>query len=68
VGESNLRLFISEYYKRLVGPPEQNHFSLLEDINSDIPKLSIDESNILIADWHLGQMDSPQNSIRNFGR
>jgi hypothetical protein len=23
----------------------------LEDINSDIPKLSIDESNILIADF-----------------
>jgi hypothetical protein len=51
VGESNLRLFITEYYKRLFGPPEQNHFSSLEDINSDIPQLSIDESNILVVDF-----------------
>jgi hypothetical protein len=51
VGESNIRMFITEYYKRLFGPPDQNHFSLLEDISSDIPQLSADESNILVADF-----------------
>jgi hypothetical protein len=43
VGETNLRLFITEYYKQLFGPPNQNHLSLLEDINSDIPQLSADD-------------------------
>jgi hypothetical protein len=51
VEESNLKLFVTEYYKRLFGPPEQNHFSLLEDINSDIPQLSVDESNIMVANF-----------------
>jgi hypothetical protein len=51
VGEVNLRLFISKYYKKLFGPPETNHFSMMEEINSDIPQVSVDESNILTAEF-----------------
>jgi hypothetical protein len=31
IGEENLKVFISEYYKGLFGAPPQNHFTLLEE-------------------------------------
>jgi hypothetical protein len=37
IGEENLKVFISEYYKGLFGAPPQNHFTLLEDRINDIP-------------------------------
>jgi hypothetical protein len=41
VGEANLRVFISEYYKKLFGAPIPNYFSMLEKNNEDIPASSI---------------------------
>ena len=35
VGESNLRTFISEYYKRLFGPPAPNNVTLDESFRTD---------------------------------
>jgi hypothetical protein len=37
IGEENLKVFISEYYKGLFGAPPQNHFTLLEERVDDIP-------------------------------
>jgi hypothetical protein len=51
IGEENLKVFISEYYKGLFGAPPQNHFTLLEDRIDDIPQLSSDEKNLLSADF-----------------
>jgi hypothetical protein len=51
VGEENLKVFISEYYKGLFGAPPENHFTLLEGRIEDIPQLSSDEKNLLSADF-----------------
>jgi hypothetical protein len=51
IGEENLKVFISEYYKGLFGAPPQNHFTLLEDRIDDIPQLSCEEKNVLSADF-----------------
>jgi hypothetical protein len=50
LGEENLKVFITEYYKKLFGAPTKNNFSMREDVISDIPQLSSQENNILIAD------------------
>jgi hypothetical protein len=51
-----LRVLISEYYINLFGEPEQNYFSSVEDNNEDILQLSIDESNILTADFDIDEV------------
>jgi hypothetical protein len=51
VGEENIRVYISEYYKNLFGPPVDNSFTLVESENSDIPQVSPEENSILIADF-----------------
>jgi hypothetical protein len=51
IGEKNLKVFISGYYKGLFGAPPQNSFTLLEDRIEDIPQLSSKEKNVLSADF-----------------
>ena len=36
MGENNLKVYISEYYKTLLGPPAQDNVSLVEKINYDL--------------------------------
>jgi hypothetical protein len=40
VGDDNLKNYISEYYKKLFGAPEQNTFSMMEECVADVPQLS----------------------------
>ena len=47
VGDDNLKRYISEYYKKLFGPSEPNNFSLVENENDDIPKLTLEENEVL---------------------
>ena len=47
MGENNLKVYISEYYKTLFGPPAQNNISLVEEMNYDLPQISPQENNIL---------------------
>jgi hypothetical protein len=47
VGDENLKVFISEYYKKLFGAPVQNNFSLNHDTHSDIPQVSREENVML---------------------
>jgi hypothetical protein len=51
IGEENLKVFISEYYKGLFGAPNTNHFNLMEDRIEDIPQLSSEEKELLSADF-----------------
>jgi mannosylglycoprotein endo-beta-mannosidase len=51
VGEENLKVYITEYYKKLFGAPAPSDFSLDESRTDDIPKLSLDEKSILAADF-----------------
>jgi hypothetical protein len=51
IGQENFKKYISEYYKSLFGTPAASNFSLVEDLNDDIPQLTQDENNILTAEF-----------------
>jgi hypothetical protein len=37
VGEENLEVYITEYYKKIFGAPAKNNFTTQEDVIADIP-------------------------------
>jgi hypothetical protein len=49
VGDANLKVFITDYYKSLFGPHIQNSFSLDETLRHDIPQVSEEENEVLVA-------------------
>jgi hypothetical protein len=49
VGDANLKDYITNYYKRLFGPHLQNSFSLDENLRHDIPQVSAEENEVLVA-------------------
>jgi hypothetical protein len=49
VGEENLKVFITEYYKKLFGEPAKNSVVMREDMVEDVPQLSPNENDILTA-------------------
>jgi hypothetical protein len=51
VGENNLKVFITENCKKLFGAPAKNNFTLREDLVADIPQLTQEENDILIAEF-----------------
>jgi hypothetical protein len=51
-----LRVYISEYYKKLFGSPEPSSVVLDEDRIVDIPQLSADENRVLIANFSMEEV------------
>ena len=49
LGQENLKLYITEYYMQLFGPPEDNCVSLDESRIEDVPQLATEENDILTA-------------------
>ena len=49
VGQDNLKLYITEYYKQLFGPPEDSCVSLNESRIEDVPQLTANDNDILVA-------------------
>jgi hypothetical protein len=49
VGQQNLKVFITEYYKKLFGAPVANFFNIREEVTHDIPQLSQEENSILAS-------------------
>ena len=49
VGDDNLKVYITEYYKRLFGEPNKNNFRLQENFANDIPQLNEEENIILTS-------------------
>ena len=49
VGDTNLKDYITEYYKGLFGPHVQNSFSMDETLRHDIPQVSVEENEVLVA-------------------
>jgi hypothetical protein len=47
VGDDNLKIYITEYYKKLFGAPAHTSFSMMENHVTDIPQLTPEENNIL---------------------
>jgi hypothetical protein len=53
VGDDNLRVYISEYYKKLFGNPEPSSVVLDESIIDDIPQLLAEENRVLIENFSM---------------
>ena len=51
MGYNNLKIFITEYYKRLFGEPTPYNFSLDESKVDDLPQISSAENNILTSEF-----------------
>ena len=49
VGDEQLKSYITDYYKGLFGPSEDNTISLQENLTDDIPQVSSAENDILIS-------------------
>jgi hypothetical protein len=58
VGDDNLRVYISEYYKKLFGNPEPSSVSLDEDRTDAIPQLSAEENNLLTVNFSMEEIRS----------
>jgi hypothetical protein len=52
VGDANLKYYITDYYKRLFGYHIQNSFSLDETLRHDIPQVSEEENEVLVAPFN----------------
>ena len=48
-GQTELKQYITDYYKTLFGPPEDSHMTLDEDRIGDIPQVSTEENAFLTA-------------------
>ena len=75
--------YITDYYKRLFGPHFQNSFSLDETLRHDIPQVSEEENEVLVAPFSEEEVKMtifdmeynkapgpdgfPQNFINSFG-
>ena len=46
-----MKVFISEYYKKLFGKPEPSNLLMNEDVTVDMPQFSNDENDMLTADF-----------------
>jgi hypothetical protein len=51
INSDRLKCHITNYYKNLFGIPEQTEITLMEDQIHDIPQVSDEENEILIADF-----------------
>ena len=49
VGDEQLKSYITDYYKGLFGPSEDNTISLQENLTDDIPQVSSAENDTLIS-------------------
>ena len=47
VGQENIKVYVSKFYKKLFGASATNNFSLIETKNHDMPQLSSQENEIL---------------------
>jgi mannosylglycoprotein endo-beta-mannosidase len=50
-GQDNLKQYITNYYKNLFGAPEEGNFSMDESRTDDIPQVSVEENNLLTAEY-----------------
>jgi hypothetical protein len=51
-----LKNYITDYYKGLFGPHTQNSFSIDEIVRYDIPQVSEEENEILVAPFSEGEV------------
>jgi hypothetical protein len=56
VGDDNLRVYITEYYKKLFGNPDPSSVTLNENRIEDIPQLSATLNSLVIMDYSMEEI------------
>ena len=51
MGDENLKVYITEYYKKLFGASAPSNVILDESVTHDVTQLSIEENEILTANF-----------------
>ena len=65
IGQENLKLYITNYYKQLFGPPEDNFVSLDESRIQDVPQLAADENDVLTAPFSEKEVFEAISQMKN---
>ena len=65
LGQENLKLYITEYYKQLFGPPEDNYVSLDESMIEDVPQLTAVENDILASHFSEKEVFEAISQMKN---
>ena len=65
LGQENLKLYITEYYKQLFGPLEDNCVSLDESRIEDVPQLTAVENDILAAPFSEKEVFEAISQMKN---
>ena len=65
LGQENLKLYITEYYKQLFGPPEDNCVSLAESRIEYVPQLAAGENDILTAPFSEKEVFEAISQMKN---
>ena len=65
IGQENLKLYITNYYKQLFGPLEDNFVSLDESRVEDVPQLAADENDILTAPFSEKEVFEAISQMKN---
>ena len=65
LGQKNLKMYITEYYKQLFGPPEDNYVSLDESRVEDVPQLTEVENDILAAPFSEKEVFEAISQMKN---
>ena len=65
LGQKNLKVYITNYYKQLFGPPEDNFVSLDESREEDVPQLAADENDILTAPFSEKEVFEAISQMKN---
>ena len=65
VGQDNLKLYITNYYKQLFGAPEHTFVSLDESTVDDIPQLATDENKILTTQFSEKEVFEAISQMKN---
>ena len=65
LGQENLKAYITNYYKQLFGPPEDNFISLDESRVEDVPQLAVDENDILTAPFSEKEVFEAISQMKN---
>jgi hypothetical protein len=50
-GEDQLQEYITKYYKELFGKPKRNNFSMDESLIEDVPQVTPEENEALVAEF-----------------
>ena len=65
LGQENLKLYITNYYEQLFGPPKDNFVSLDESRVEDIPQLATAENDILTAPFSEKEVFEAISQMKN---